>query len=272
MAKSLCLPSKACPKLCISGTKGRAALTQSVTSLAHAFDRFISLYLHVLTLTKEESSCHSSHCCKEKKGLDSWVKQTKPYDLHVSGHVPGCISGAEHVPCVWEELCSRCPPCTSLTLSDCTNKNLPFHGSIVQAWTPPQPPRQNKSLCQETTEVHGQVSTMNGGGCETTGQVWSYTSLIVSWDSLQLACLLHLIPLCQETFLEIYSSWMLSDLCKPGGMRGPKKDEGFIHSFLLFLAVSTFIFEIFFYWNIETTLKKKTTKKPAVHIPVLSRF
>lgn len=128
MAKSLCLPSKAWPKLCVSGTKGRAVLTQSVTSLGRAFDGFISLYLHVLPLTKEESSCH---CCKEKKGLESWVKHTKPYDLHVSGHVPGCNSGPEHAPCVWEELGFRYSPCTILTLSDCTNKNLPFHGSIV---------------------------------------------------------------------------------------------------------------------------------------------
>lgn len=87
-------------------TKGRGLLTEFVTSLGHGSDRFASLCLHTLTRTRE-TSCRTNCCCKKKKGPESWVKHAKPYDpTFVSSHLPGCNSGSEHLPCVWEELCS----------------------------------------------------------------------------------------------------------------------------------------------------------------------
>lgn len=68
----------------------------------------------------KENSCHANCCCKGKKGPESWVKHTNTYDLYISSHSPmTCMfpatflavtwpgnSGLEHLPCVWQELCS----------------------------------------------------------------------------------------------------------------------------------------------------------------------
>lgn len=63
------------------------------------------------------------------------------------------------------------------------NKSLPLRNSIEQAWTPRQPPRQTKSFCQEIIEAHGQVSTVNGGGCESGLALHSVLRLIATTSS-----------------------------------------------------------------------------------------
>ena len=157
-------------KLCLPGTKARGLLIKSVTSLGHACDRFISLCLHALTLTKQDNSCYTYCCCKGKKGPENWVKHTNPCDLHVSSYIPGYNSGSEHLRCVWEEPCS-------VYLFNRANHST-FHP--VQAWLyhtawtrarlcsitlskprpPPQPLRQTKNLCRERTEAKRKLKHM----------------------------------------------------------------------------------------------------------------